>query len=70
VGVSPARDRKFVAKRFNLMGNEVETSFLLSQVDKGGISNPFASFRVGSELYYVFGEAVADPSLKQALSQP
>ena len=65
-----AKERTLIAERYNIFGNTVTTTFTLSQVEKDGIMNPFASFKVKNQgNYFVDGTVLKDSSLRKALSK-
>jgi hypothetical protein len=67
--ISSSSDRKFVATRYNMLGNLKRSEFKLSQTDKN-VLNPFASFQVKPGGYfYVQGENLDDPDVKQTLTR-
>jgi hypothetical protein len=63
------RERKFKAVKINIFGNNVVSSFDLSQVkDNTSFFHPFATFKAGDQFYYVFNGKIKEESIKKALS--
>ena len=62
--------RRFRAKRFNLIGNHVETEFTLGDVSNADVANPFASFKHKTDGYfYIFGGNIPDDVIRKSLTR-
>jgi hypothetical protein len=62
-------NRKFIARRYNMLGNLKSTEFTLSNASKN-VVNPFASFMVKPGGYfYIFGGLVEDPVIRSSLTR-
>lgn len=64
-------DRYFTATRLNLFGNDVKTTFRLSETQKitSAAVHPFATFRLDKKYFFVASEQLKDDSLKSLISR-
>ena len=67
--ISDTKERRFLATRLNIFGNDVKSEFSLQDVRKINVSaNPFASFSAQDQYYYINSESLNDAELKRAFN--
>jgi len=63
--------RKFRALRLDLLGRSVVTDFVLSDAKKvtDASSHPFSSVKIKNQYFYIFGKAIEDKVVREALTK-